>query len=126
MSPDAVKEMIRIDDERRQRFHEKLTQLRSVAKVQAAIQRKSRIDKKGKSRRLSIYITVLLRLMRRIKGMPLTYQPTYTCRDKRCKHVTVYPTREIHALPQDERGKEYAKRTEIAIVGNLSLWEFLT
>jgi hypothetical protein len=128
MSDQKLKELLTEEDAKRERFHKKLTMLRErnieLSEKQAEL-RKQRKPSRGlvnKDRRTAIEITVLLRLMRKVKRLSLKYQPP--CR--LCGHIDgKTPEREIHALPKDPTEKILAERTEYEIVHELALEEFI-
>jgi len=127
---EKVKEMIAADDLRRQQFHNRLGALRMRNNILSNEQmelRKQRKPSKGwvnKSLSKALEITVLLRLMRKMKNMPLTYMMP----ERKCKCGAVLreaQERDIHALPKDETGRLNAERIEYEIVLELELDEFI-
>ena len=116
-----------VDAEKRERFHQKLSMLRRRNKELGELQRVARVEKIGKNIGRARQITVLLRLMRRIKGMPLTYNtPELRCHNPKCSAVLRNSeVREIHMLPKDLWGMNRAALFTEEICKELNLNEFL-
>jgi hypothetical protein len=121
-----VKEII--SDAHRVRFRDRYGSLRMRNKLLSDEQthlRKQRKPSRGlinKDPDKALEITVLLRLMKKMKGQSLKYRPP--CR--LCGHIDeATPERDIHALPTDEWGKQKAARIEDEIIRELELDEFL-
>ena len=129
MSEQRLKEILTADDQKRQQFHNRLGALRMRNNMLSREQlelRKKRKPSKGavnKSLAKALEITVLLRLMRKLKGMPMTYMMP----ERKCKCGAILrkaQEREIHALPKDETGRLNGERIEYEIVTELRLYEF--
>lgn len=136
---EQLKEILTADDLRRQQFHNRLDALRMRNKDLSDHQRRDRLAKDeekkkpvrerrvvnmlGKDPARAIEITVLLILMRRIKGLALEYVPEFKCRC--CGHKKFGKVRPIHALPKDDLGMGIAGRITDEIVRELELDEFL-
>ena len=138
--PERLKEKLAAEDEKRQRWHRELTRLRERNKELSGKQRLDQIDKGlekqkplsmrnlfkmlGKSQAVALEITVLLNLIRKMKGLPLMYRPRHKCQC--CGHVTIdEEPRPVHALPEHKWGLEKAVRIADEIVRELDLDEFL-
>ena len=123
-----------ISDEDRakwKRFHERLGAVRTLNMDLSDGQRQLRLQGKGsrgtvhKSRLDALQITVLLIIMREMKGLPLTYiAPEVRCRDKRCDSV-IKPARErlIHNVRDENLDTARALRKRFKVL--LDLHEFI-
>lgn len=113
---------------RRRRFHERLGALRAMNKTFASTQQKARLEGKPskgrvhKSKFLALKITVILNMMREIRGLRLVYYPKTTCRH--CGHITcLIKPRPIHAIRKVDQDKARELRKEIWLA--LDLHEFI-
>jgi hypothetical protein len=112
---------------RRKRFHERLGAVRSMNKTLAQVQREARLQRKPsrgtvhKSRFVALKITVLLNMMREMKGLSLVYRKEpVLCRDRRCK-ATIHPAveRPIHAIHDRDQERAAEMRKEINLLFDL-------
>jgi hypothetical protein len=112
---------------KRKRFHERLGAVRSMNKTLSQVQREARLQRKTsrgrvhKSAFVALKITVLLNMMREMKGLPLVYTtPAVLCRDPRCS-TTIHPAREraIHAIQERDLAKAAELRKEINLLFDL-------
>lgn len=110
---------------KRKRFRERLGAVRSMNKILAAVQKKARLEGKPskgrihKSRFVALKITVLLNMMREMKGLITFYLPVYECHDPKCGHVTTGKPRPIHAIRGEDQTKAAELRKEINLLFDL-------
>ena len=122
-----VKEII--SDAHRVRFRDRYGSLRMRNKLLSDEQthlRKQRKPSRGlinKDPDKALEITVLLRLMKKMKKQSLKYWRVKRCRA--CGHEQERMFDDIHRLPTDEWGKQKAARIEGEIIRELELDEFL-
>lgn len=108
-----------IKDEKRERFHVALAGLRRLNKEKAFLQKEC----KQKWWSTALKITVILRLMLEIRGLPLTTIQQKKCRC--CGHVISERTVDVHALPKAEYPASLAKAYRDGLVTQFGLGEFL-
>jgi hypothetical protein len=116
----------------RKQFHERLGALRRANKKLSAEQLERRLQRKpsrgrvNKSRTAALRITVILTMMRTMKGLPLTYtRPAVLCRDPRCK-TTIHKAepRLIHNIHDKDKERAAAIHKELRLL--LDLDEFIS
>lgn len=124
-------ETIEIDDmvrARRERFHVGLGKLRAHNKALAKLQVEDRIAKRNKNMYRKAEITAALRLMRVIKGMPLTREIIPVACSK-CGHLdelAEVKTVDIHNLPPEGVLLEHATERLRWMVEEFDLYKYMS
>ena len=108
---------------RREKFHDRLGKLRSRNKELGELQRQQRLAKKQKNRSRALEITVILIIMLKLRGKSSKYWRNTKC--QHCGAVKKQVWADVHALPEDEWGKQKAVRIENEIFVELELDEVI-